>query len=131
VGDRRLVLGGHARDYGTDAAEATRGSLVDASGGDAITVLLAHRPDTVLNLPPSSGVDLTVAGHTHGGQVVVPGFGPLITMSQVPRAVAEGGLHEIDGNRIYVSPGVGMERRQAPQVRLFSPPTIAVLTLAG
>jgi predicted MPP superfamily phosphohydrolase len=131
VGDRTVVLGGHAVDYGTLEAERTRDALVAASGGDAITILLAHRPDTVLGLEPSAGIDLTVAGHTHGGQVVVPGIGPLITMSEVPRAVAQGGLHEIDGNRIYVSPGVGMERRQAPQIRLFSRPTVAVLTLAG
>jgi predicted MPP superfamily phosphohydrolase len=70
-----------------------------------------------------------VAGHTHGGQVVVPGFGPLMTMSEVPRDVARGGLHWIDGNPIYVSPGVGMERRQAPQVRLFARPSVGVLEL--
>ena len=83
---------------------------------------MSHRPDTVLELPPDSRVDLTVAGHTHGGQIVLPGFGPLVTLSDVPRSVARGGLHTVDGNRIYVSPGVGLQRGQAPQVRLFSPP---------
>ncbi len=92
---------------------------------------MSHRPDTVGLLPPDARVDLTVAGHTHGGQVVVPGFGPLVTLSGVPRDVARGGLHDVDGNRIYVSPGVGLQRGPAPQVRLFSPPTVAVLTLAG
>jgi predicted MPP superfamily phosphohydrolase len=70
-----------------------------------------------------------VAGHTHGGQVVLPGFGPLMTMSDVPRAAGRGGLHRIDGNAIYVSTGVGLERAQSPQVRLFSRPSIGVLEL--
>ncbi len=118
VGDRRIRLGGHSLEpYGPDAPD------------DVITVLLAHRPDTVLGLPPGSRIDLTVAGHTHGGQIVLPGFGPLVTMSDVPRHVARGGLHEVAGNPIYVSAGVGMERGSAPQVRLFCPPEIGVVTL--
>jgi predicted MPP superfamily phosphohydrolase len=50
-------------------------------------------------------------------------------MSDVPRNVARGGLHQIDGNAIYVSNGVGLERARAPQVRLFSPPSVGLLTL--
>jgi predicted MPP superfamily phosphohydrolase len=38
-------------------------------------------------------------------------------------------LHEIDGNAIYVSNGVGLERAQAPQVRLFSTPSVGVISL--
>lgn len=60
----------------------------------------------------------------------MPGFGPLMTLSEVPRGVARGGPHEMDGNPLYVSTGVGMERRQAPQVRLFSRPSVGVLELA-
>ena len=128
VGDRRIRLGGHSLEpYGPDAREV-RDRLLDTPD-DVITVLLAHRPDTVLGLPPGSRIDLTVAGHTHGGQIVLPGFGPLVTMSDVPRDVARGGLHEVAGNPIYVSAGVGMERGSAPQVRLFCPPEIGVVTL--
>jgi hypothetical protein len=128
VGDRRIRLGGHSLEpYGPDAREV-RDRLLDTPD-DVITVLLAHRPDTVLGLPPGSRIDLTVAGHTHGGQIVLPGFGPLVTMSDVPRHVARGGLHEVAGNPIYVSAGVGMERGSAPQVRLFCPPEIGVVTL--
>ena len=128
VGDRRIRLGGHSLEpYGPDAREV-RDRLLDTPD-DVITVLLAHRPDTVLGLPPGSRIDLTVAGHTHGGQIVLPGFGPLVTMSDVPRHVARGGLHEVAGNPIYVSAGVGMERGSAPQVRLFCPPEIGVITI--
>jgi hypothetical protein len=142
VGDRRLRIGGNRLWYGTPEAVALRRELADgrlAGGTDGtggadgvdgtVRILLAHRPDAVLDLDPSSRIDLTVAGHTHGGQVVLPGIGPLITMSDVPRAVARGGLHQIDGNTIYVSNGVGMERAQAPQVRLFSRPSVGILEL--
>lgn len=128
VGDRRIVLGGSDLDHWTESAAAMRAELAAAPDG-TIRVLLAHRPDAVLDLSADSRIDLTVAGHTHGGQVVIPGFGPPVTMSDVPREVARGGLHEVRGNPIYVSTGVGVERGQAPRVRLFSRPTIGVIDL--
>lgn len=99
--------------------------------GEEIRILAGHRPDWVLRLEPDSRIDLTVAGHTHGGQVQLPGIGPLMTMSDVPRTVAAGGLHEVDGNQIYVSGGVGREQQGAPQVRFLAPPSIGILTLDG
>jgi predicted MPP superfamily phosphohydrolase len=47
----------------------------------------------------------------------------------VSRAIAAGGLHEIGGIPIYLSNGVGMERRQAPQVRFNSRPSVGLVTL--
>lgn len=129
VRDRRLRIGGTRLGYDSAAASQVRRDLVAGPEDGTFRILLSHRPDTVFGLEPSSRVDLTVAGHTHGGQVVLPGYGPLMTMTSVPRDVARGGLHEIAGNRIYVSSGIGMERLQAPQVRFNDPPTIDVLEL--
>jgi len=129
VGDRRLRIGGHRLRYWSSEAAALREELDGAPEDGTIRILLAHRPDAALHLPADARVDLVVAGHTHGGQIVVPGLGPLFTASEVPRSVATGGLHEIAGNPVYVSTGVGMERGQAPQVRLFAPPSIGILEI--
>ena len=128
IGDRTVRLGGNGLRYAPPIAVAVRDDL-QASDPAAVRILVAHRPDAVLRLPASSGVDLTVAGHTHGGQVAIPGFGPLLTLSSVPRSIAAGGLHEVAGNPIFVSSGVGLARAQAPQVRLFTRPMVAVVVL--
>ena len=122
-------IGGTRLDYESEPADVVRRQLATAPADD-ITILVSHRPDTVLRLSPEAGVDLTVAGHTHGGQVALPGVGPLMTLSDVPRDVAAGGLHTIGGNRLYVSPGIGVERGQAPQMRFLVRPTVGILDLS-
>lgn len=87
-------------------------------------VFIAHAPDFIDSLP--APVDLVLAGHTHGGQVVVPFFGPPRTSSRLPRRYA-GGLHDYRGTWLHVSRGVGMERGFAPPVRFLCPPEISVL----
>ena len=94
-----------------------------------IRLVFAHRPRVVLNIQRADRVDLVIAGHTHGGQVQIPGFGPPIDLSPLPSHVTGGGLSEVEGTRIYVSRGVGMERGSAPRVRLFCPPEVSLLEL--
>jgi hypothetical protein len=71
-------------------------------------------------------VDLARAGHTHGGQVALPFFGPPITLSRLPRRYA-GGLNDYQGIPLHVSRGVGMERGTAPQIRFLVPPEVCVV----
>jgi hypothetical protein len=126
IKDRRVTIGGVQWDstYGPTIDE-----LEQAPGDDAIRILLAHYPDVVLDVSDGSRIDLVVAGHTHGGEVQLPFFGPPITLSRVPRAIAAGGLHETDGRQIYVSRGLGCERDHAPRIRFLCPPEVTLLTL--
>ncbi|MEN6450033.1 MAG: metallophosphoesterase [Thermoguttaceae bacterium] len=74
--------------------------------------------------------DLLVAGHTHAGQVQVPGFGPVVVNCRIPRRWATG-LNDLSGGRkLLVSRGTGMERGYAPPMRFFCRPELAVIDLA-
>ncbi len=131
VGDRRVLIGGVELDFVSADAKTTIQQLIDMPRNGRIKILMAHRPDVVMQLPPDADIDLVVAGHTHGGQVVIPGFGPPMTLSQLPRQIGAGGLHDWNGNAIYVSRGVGLERGMSPRLRFFCPPEISLLTLTG
>ena len=107
--------------------------VADRLSGDdlaGVRILLAHKPDAV-ELLEGRSVDLLVSGHTHGGQVSLPFLGPPLTLSSVPRHVAAGGLHELDGSTVYVSTGVGRERDNAPQLRFGVRPSIGTIDLVG
>lgn len=124
---RRIALGGVELNYRSAEARRVVRRLgeIDAD----VRLLLAHMPDAALDVMSDDGIDLIVAGHTHGGQVVIPGLGPPITLSMVPRDVAAGGLHHVGEQLIYVSRGVGFERGLAPPMRFCCPPELSVLTL--
>jgi predicted MPP superfamily phosphohydrolase len=128
---RQLTIGGIELAYKSDPAQRIVGQLETEPGDDDIRIILAHRPDVALGLRARSRIDLVIAGHTHGGQIVVPGYGPPMTLSKVPIKVAAGGLHRIGENPIYVSRGVGSERGQAPRIRFLCPPEISIVELGG
>jgi len=96
----------------------------------ALRIAVVHQPVHVEELGPA-GFDLVLAGHTHGGQIVLPGIGPLVTLSKLPDDVDAGGLHRIAGTQLCVSRGVGCEAGFAPPMRLRCPPELTLLTLRG
>lgn len=128
IGDRRVLLGGNKLRWAPIEGVALREQLASAPAG-VVRVLVAHRPEVVLGMPERMGIDLVIAGHTHGGQVALPLVGPIVKFSPVSRTVAGGGLHEVRGNPIYVSTGAGLVRQQAPQVRFLTRPSVGVVTL--
>jgi predicted MPP superfamily phosphohydrolase len=118
----RLVVGGV-----DDWFEGT----VDPWGGcrglpeDVPTVVLSHVPDAVLALDTARRVDLVLAGHTHGGQYVVPGYGAPVTWSRVATRRHAAGWVPNPRAPLYVSRGVGV---QSPG-RVFAGPEVVIVEL--
>jgi predicted MPP superfamily phosphohydrolase len=88
----------------------------------APVVLVSHNPDAFFEAA-ARGVALTLAGHTHGGQVRIPGRPVLVRMS---RYRLDEGRYERDGSQIIVSRGLGVS---GIPLRLFSPPEALLVTL--
>jgi len=124
-----LWLCGLENGYGSPGSLAALAEFDALPADGELRLVLAHRPDVVSTLAPASRVDLVVCGHTHGGQVQLPWFGPPFILSNVPRAVGAGGLSELGGHKIYVSRGIGWEHGHAPRVRFRCPPEVSILTL--
>src|SRR5689334_9353429 len=91
-----------------------------------VSVLLYHRPE-LLAEAARERVDLYLSGHTHGGQVALPFYGAIITLSKFGKRY-EAGLYREGNTAMYVNRGIGMEGF-APRVRFWSPPEITVFTI--
>lgn len=91
---------------------------------DAAPVLaFTHNPDLFPSVP--ARVNLTLAGHTHGGQVYIPFIGRPIVPSDYGERYAIGHVVE-EGRDLFVTSGVGTS---ILPVRFLVPPEISVLTL--
>lgn len=99
---------------------------VPSHGPEQFHIVLGHSPNYALG---EIEADLLVAGHTHGGQVRLPGIGPLATSSRVPRSWAAGLTDLPGGGKLLVSRGVGMERAGAPRLRFLCRPQLVVVDL--
>lgn len=99
---------------------------ISVAGSEIFHVVFAHRPDFALG---DVKADLLVAGHTHGGQVRLPGIGPVVTMSRIPRAWAAGTTRLEGGRTLVVTRGVGMERGRAPRLRFRCRPEVVMIDL--
>ena len=99
------------------------GATLAQVGTDAPVLLLTHTPDVFPDVPAEVG--LTLAGHTHGGQVDLPFLGRPIVPSRFGERFAYGLIEEA-GRRLYVTSGIGTA---IIPVRFRVPPEIVVLTL--
>jgi len=103
-------------------------TLKDVPPG-AFTIFLYHTPDEIEEAAATGRVDLYCAGHTHGGQVAMPVYGALVTLSKFGKRF-ESGLHRVGETWLYVTRGVGMEGGPAPRVRFLARPEVTVIELA-
>jgi predicted MPP superfamily phosphohydrolase len=87
------------------------------------TVLLAHDPD-LFPQAQGRGVELTLSGHTHGGQLAFPGIRSLSLARLFTRWTS--GIYRRGRSWLYVNHGAGTT---GPPARLGAPPEIAVITL--
>ncbi|WP_319423032.1 metallophosphoesterase [Pleurocapsa sp. FMAR1] len=92
-------------------------------------IVMMHNPDSFEKLPANSA-PLAVSGHTHGGQVRVPGMPQWswLRFVEKDKVYADGWAKGFGkpNNQLYVNPGIGMSI--AP-IRLFCPPELTFFTL--
>lgn len=138
VNDSSLVFTGTDDPHlDLDRLDLVAGSLDDALGGanEPVAAILGvtHAPyRRVLDALTTLGADVIFAGHTHGGQVCVPGFGALTTNSDLPLALARGMnvWNRFDRHAfLNVSAGIGTSI-YAP-VRFACPPEAVLITLSA
>ncbi|MBM6617633.1 metallophosphoesterase [Bacillus suaedaesalsae] len=92
---------------------------------DTFTIFLAHEPD-VAKISQSYPVHLQLSGHSHGGQIKLPFFGPIVTppfATEYTEGFYELGQHPLT---LYVNRGLGTTR---VPFRFLSKPEIAIFTL--
>lgn len=100
---------------------------IEGFSDERFDVFLFHSPDWIEDVS-HCGVDLYLCGHTHGGQVALPGYGAVITFSKFGKKY-ESGLHRVGDTVLFVNRGLGMEPRPAPQIRFLARPQIAVFDI--
>lgn len=90
-------------------------------GGHPVSLLLAHDPRR-LDVAATLGIPAVLSGHTHGGQIVIPGIGA-VAKARFPVLA---GLGQRGSTRVFVTRGIGTVYLPA---RINCPPEVAVITL--
>jgi predicted MPP superfamily phosphohydrolase len=122
LGDQRAFHVSRHEYRGVDDLPGTLSAIPD--DGNPI-LLLAHEPDIFPEVPDR--VSLTMCGHTHGGQVVLPYVGPLIVPSDYGDRYAYG--HIVEGGRhLIVSGGLGLTWMP---FRFGVPPEVLIVEIGG
>ena len=119
-GKDRILIGG-AGDYWED--ELNIDKTFSRSDESECRILLSHNPDSVDTVFNTS-LSLVLSGHTHGGQVVIPFFGPPVL--PVKNKAYSSGLIATPRTQLFISRGIGWS---IYPVRFNCYPEIAILEL--
>ena len=121
-GDQALYIAG------VDDAHYYKVHNLQRAGDDipegAVSLLLSHTPE-IWREAAHAGYDLFLCGHTHGGQICLPGGLPVTLDADCPRALGRGYWRH-NGMQGYTSPGAGTS---VVNVRLNCPPEVTIHTL--
>ena len=129
VRGQRLTLVGVACSHQTSVDAARLSQAMEAVPAQGFRLLLFHSPDLIAEAA-DRGVDLYLAGHTHGGQIALPFYGPVVTFSRYGRQYAAGQF-QVKDTTMYVSRGLGFEGGGLPRARFLARPEIVSLRLGG
>ena len=94
---------------------------------DEFSIFVYHYPDEIENVSKQN-IDLYCAGHTHGGQIALPFYGALVTLSKFGKKY-ESGTYKVGETTLNVNRGIGMEGGNAPRVRFWARPEISVIDI--
>lgn len=119
---KSLCIGG-VGDLWTD--EVSEGKALGDVPPDVPRILLSHNPDVAEYLAPMIRVDLMLAGHTHGGQIVLPMVGPIESTTEFGEKYL-GGICHGPHCPVIVSRGIGVTRIP---LRIGAPPEICQIVL--
>ncbi len=120
-GGARIVVAGLADHY--TSKDDLNATLADRPEG-AVTLLMSHYPD-FFPRAAERGVELTLSGHTHGGQLGIPGLARRYNIASLTGKHSQG-LFRKGASALYVNAGLGTT---GPPLRLGIAPEIAVITL--
>jgi predicted MPP superfamily phosphohydrolase len=98
-------------------------ALAAVPSGGKPHLLLSHAPD-IIPQAAERAVPMVLCGHTHGGQVVIPGYGPPVTHSAVGREFASG-WSQLKETRMYTGRGLSSHY----SLRFCCRPEVTVFTL--
>ena len=125
-GDRIALLGAEdANGYADQLTVAELAQTVRAQEGAVYTILLSHRNNHYAQYA-AAGIDLTLAGHAHGGLIRLPGTDGLIGPKRELWPDYTAGLYDLDYGQMVVSRGLG---NQFPCFRLFNRPDVPLVVL--
>lgn len=108
----------------TDDAPGFDGAVAALLSSARPRIALVHEPDLAERLPPGCA-DLVLAGHTHGGQITLPGMKPFITRRFAKSNYVEG-LYRINEMPVYVNRGLGCS---GLPIRFRARPEVALIRL--
>lgn len=133
-GNRILFVGTDDPHIGRDRLDVVMGAVEQQlESGDAIDTVIGvtHAPyRRVLNALTTVGADVIFAGHTHGGQLCIPGVGALTTNSDLPLSMARGlAVWNHEGRSSFLNVSAGLGTSIYAPMRFACPPEAILVSL--